>query len=74
LAAVQEGLGLTFLPCFIGDSDPILERYCDPKPIFDLGLWVLIHPELKSNLRVLAFKHFLNDALSKKQYLFEGTK
>jgi hypothetical protein len=21
---------------------PLLQRYCDPKPVFDLGLWVLI--------------------------------
>ena len=72
LSAVQSGLGLTFLPCFIGDNDPLLKRYCEPDPIFDLGLWVLIHPELKNNLRILAFRNHLIDAIKQQQSSFEG--
>ncbi|MEX7006050.1 hypothetical protein AB2C22_33150, partial [Pseudomonas aeruginosa] len=41
IAAVRQGLGITTLPCFVGDSDPLLERV----PGTDLHpygtLWVL---------------------------------
>jgi len=30
LSAIKEGLGISFLPCFLGDADPLLERYCEP--------------------------------------------
>ncbi len=72
LSAVRESLGMTFLPCFIGDTEPLLERYCDPEAKFDLGLWVLIHPELKHNARVLAFRNHLIQAVEQQHQLFEG--
>jgi DNA-binding transcriptional LysR family regulator len=74
LSAVREGLGVTFLPCFIGDACPLLERYCEPEPIFDLGLWVLMHPELKNNARVLAFRNHLIKVVEGQRQLFEGNK
>jgi DNA-binding transcriptional LysR family regulator len=72
LSAVREGLGVTFLPCFIGDSETLLERYCDPEPKFDLGFWVLLHPELKHNARVLAFRNHLTLAVEAQHQLFTG--
>ncbi len=35
LAALREGLGVSFLPCFMGDADPLLERYCAPVAFVD---------------------------------------
>jgi len=72
LAAVQADLGVTFLPCFIGDVDPLLERYCEPEPKFELGLWVLSHPELKHNARVLAFRSYLIQSINEQRQLIEG--
>jgi len=72
LSAVRTDLGVTFLPCFIGDVDPMLERYCEPETKFDLGLWVLCHPELKHNARVLAFRKHLIQSVNKQRQLFEG--
>jgi DNA-binding transcriptional LysR family regulator len=72
LSAVKEDLGVTFLPCFIGDIDSSLERYCDPQPKFDLGIWVLLHPELKNNARVLAFRNHLIQAIDKQHQLLQG--
>jgi len=71
-AALREGLGISILPCFMGDADPQLERYCDPDPALNLGLWVLIHPDLKRTARVLAFRDHMVQAISEKQELFEG--
>ncbi|TPH12500.1 LysR family transcriptional regulator [Litorilituus lipolyticus] len=72
LSAVKAGLGVTFLPCFIGDAEPLLARYVEPKADFDLGLWVLIHPELKQNARVVAFKQHLIKAINNIRHTLEG--
>ncbi len=72
LSAIREGMGVSFLPCFMGDADPLLERYCDPDPEFNLGLWILLHPELKRNARVLAFRDHMIKCIDEQSDLFEG--
>lgn len=72
LSAIREGLGISILPCFMGDVDPLLERYCEPDPNCNLGLWVLLHPDLKRTARVLAFKDYMVKAIDKQKSLFEG--
>ncbi len=72
LSAIREGLGVSFLPCFMGDSDPLLERYSEPDPLHDLGLWILLHPDLKRTTRVLAFRDHMVKAIKQQQDLFEG--
>jgi molybdate transport repressor ModE-like protein len=67
LAALHEGLGVSYLPCFVGDADARLERYCKPDARHDLGLWILLHPESKSNARLSVFRKFVADALKKEQ-------
>ena len=71
-AALREGLGVSILPCFMGDTDPLLERYGDPDPAYNLGLWVLLHPDLKRTARVLAFRDHMVQAINAKKALFEG--
>jgi DNA-binding transcriptional LysR family regulator len=73
LAAIREDLGVSYLPCFMGDSDPLLERYCDPDPAHNLGLWVLLHPDLKRTARVLAFRDHMVNSIDEKRALFEGS-
>jgi len=72
LSAVRADMGATFLPCFIGDVEPLLERYCEPEDKFELGLWVLSHPELKHNARVSAFRKHLIQSVNMQRQLFEG--
>ena len=74
LAALREGLGVSFLPCFMGDTDPVLERYCDPDSANNLGLWILLHPDLKHTARVLAFRDHMNELIYEQKDLFEGNK
>jgi len=71
-SAIREGLGVSILPCFMGDPDPLLERYGDPDPAYNLGLWVLLHPDLKRTARVLAFRDHMVQAINEKKDLFEG--
>ncbi|MCP3667726.1 MAG: hypothetical protein GY696_35415 [Gammaproteobacteria bacterium] len=56
----------------MGDTDPLLERYCDPDLAYNLGLWVLLHPDLKRTARVLAFRDHMVQAINEKKELFEG--
>ncbi len=72
-SAIREGMGVSILPCFMGDADPELERYCDPDPAYNLGLWVLLHPDLKRTARVLAFRDFMVQAVKEKKSVFEGS-
>lgn len=73
LAAIREGLGVSYLPCFLGDADPLLERYCEPDPQHDLGLWILLHTDLKRTARVTVFRDFMIQSIQKQRKLFEGT-
>lgn len=71
-AAIREGMGVSILPCFMGDADPLLERYAEPDPAYNLGLWILLHPDLKRTARVLAFRDHMVQAMNEKRDLFEG--
>ncbi|MEJ2395465.1 MAG: LysR substrate-binding domain-containing protein, partial [Candidatus Thiodiazotropha sp.] len=72
LAALREGMGISILPCFMGDPEPCLIRYSEPKPEWDLGLWILLHPDLKRTTRVLAFRDYMMEAIKAQRHLFEG--
>ncbi len=72
VAALRQGLGVSYLPCFIGDTEPTLERYCEPEPEFDLGLWILMHPESRNNVRILTFRNYIINAIEQQQNLFAG--
>jgi DNA-binding transcriptional LysR family regulator len=63
LAAVRQGLGISTLPCFVGDADPLLVRV----PGTDLHmygtLWVLTHGETRKTKRVRLFTEFISRRL-----------
>jgi len=72
VSALREGLGVSYLACHIGDSEPTLQRFCEPDSQFNLGLWVLVHPESKTNLRFMAFRDFMIAAIQAQQQQFTG--
>lgn len=71
-AALRAGLGVSYLPCFMGDRDPSLMRYSDPVDAHNLGLWILLHPDLKKTARVLSFRDHMISSISEERDLFEG--
>jgi DNA-binding transcriptional LysR family regulator len=71
--AVEQGLGIGPLPCFIADQRPGLVRLLPPNPDFATGLWVLTHPDIRHVPRVRAFMDFCSAELVRKRALFEGT-
>jgi molybdate transport repressor ModE-like protein len=74
VSAIKQDLGVSYLPCFMGDSDPELERYCKPDPAHNLGLWILLHPDLKNTARVLAFRDHMVNSIEVERDLFEGNQ
>ncbi|MEM1418897.1 MAG: LysR family transcriptional regulator [Myxococcota bacterium] len=66
-AACVAGMGLTFLPCFLGP--PELRR-TDPVPMFDI--WVVVHQDLRRTPRFRVFRDAMVEALKAKRDRLEG--
>ena len=64
IVAVRQGLGMTTLPCFVGDADRLLARV----PGSDLHehgtLWLLTQGETRKTKRVRLFTEFLSHRLA----------
>lgn len=73
VAAIKEGLGVAYLPCFLGDNDPALVRFRQPEEQHDLGLWLLYHRDLRTNKRVTLFREHMMREIKDITNLFEGT-
>ncbi len=68
---VEGGVGLSVLPCFLGDPNPRLSRVGDYMS-GGTWLWVLTQPELRRTARVRAFAEWVQDLLVGDRELFEG--
>ena len=72
IAAVRQGLGITTLPCFVGDPDPLLTRV----PGADLHmygtLWLLTQGETRKTKRVRLFTEFVSGRLAAHAPLLAG--
>jgi DNA-binding transcriptional LysR family regulator len=72
IVAVRQGIGMTTLPCFIGDADPLMVRV----PGTDLHmygtLWLLTQGETRKTKRVRLFTEFLSRRLAAYAPLFTG--
>jgi DNA-binding transcriptional LysR family regulator len=70
--AVEQGLGISHLPCFIGDARPGLVRLGPPNPEFSAGLWLLTHPDMRHSPRVRVFLDFIAGEVAKQRKHIEG--
>lgn len=52
--AVQDGLGVSLLPCFLGDADPGLVRVLAPPPALAEDIFLLLHQDLREVAAVRA--------------------
>jgi len=72
--AIEQGLGIGHLPCFVGDTRPGLARLGAPDPEFATGLWLLTHPDLRQSPRVRVFLDFLAAEIGKQRKMIEGQR
>ena len=70
--AVEAGIGIGHLPCFIADPRPSLVRIGPRDPAFGTALWLLTHPDLRHSPRVRVFLDFLAVEIGKIRRLVEG--
>jgi DNA-binding transcriptional LysR family regulator len=64
IAAVRQGLGITTLPCFVGDADPLLARVPDTDLHMHGTLWLLTQGETRKTKRVRIFTEFISRRLA----------
>lgn len=70
--AVQNGLGLGTLPCFVGDRIPGVVRIPGCEPYGNYSVWMLSHPDLRDAARHREFRRFIVALFEKRQQVFRG--
>lgn len=60
IAAVRQGIGITTLPCFVGDANPILTRVPDTGLHLYGTVWLLTQGEARKSKRVRLFTEFMS--------------
>lgn len=70
--AVEAGIGIGHLPCFIAGSRPVLRRIGQLNPEFGADLWLLTHPDLRHAPRVRACLDFLAAEIARSRAFIEG--
>ncbi len=63
VAAVRQGIGMTRLPCFVGDADPLLARAPGLEPRLNGSIWILTQGETRKTKRVRLFIEFVSQRL-----------
>lgn len=66
LAAVRAGIGLTVLPCIVGEEDPELVRCFPPRPGHGRRLWLLTHDRVRHSPPVRTVIDFLYGRLKQR--------
>jgi DNA-binding transcriptional LysR family regulator len=64
IAAVREGLGITTLPCFVGDLDPLLARVPGTELHMYGTVWLLTQGESRKTKRVRLFAEYVSRRLA----------
>lgn len=72
IVAVRQGLGLTTLPCFVGDADPLLARVPGTHLHMYGTLWLLTQGETRKTKRVRLFTEFVSRRLAAYAPLLAG--
>lgn len=71
--AVEAGLGIGYVPCFIADACPALVRLAPPEPAYGNDLWLLTHPDLRHAARVRVFLDFMAAEIIRRRIFLEGS-
>ena len=72
VVAVRQGIGITTLPCFVGDADPMLVRVPGTFLHMHGTLWLLTQGETRKTKRVRLFTEFVSGRLAAYAPLLAG--
>jgi DNA-binding transcriptional LysR family regulator len=72
IVAARQGIGMTTLPCFVGDADPLLVRAPGAHPHLGGTLWLLTQGETRKTKRVRLFTDFVSRRLAAYAPLLAG--
>ncbi|WP_167685828.1 LysR family transcriptional regulator [Parasedimentitalea denitrificans] len=72
LAAVRAHMGLTILPCFIGDADRTLTRAQGCETEHYGKLWILTHGDTRISKRIRVFSNFIKQRIKLHSELLVG--
>jgi DNA-binding transcriptional LysR family regulator len=70
--ATKAGMGISMLPCFLGDRDPDLRRAPPGDCEIRHPIWVLTHEDLRSAARIKVFTDYISNAIRSHRELLEG--
>jgi DNA-binding transcriptional LysR family regulator len=72
MEACLRGMGVSVLPCFLGDANPDLERISPYTSEHKFDLWVLSHPDMRENKKIRTVFRFITERLEAKRGLIQG--
>jgi DNA-binding transcriptional LysR family regulator len=70
--AVEGGIGIGALPCFLADCRPALVRLTQPDATLASSLWLLTHPDLRDAPRIRPFMDFMAAGIAAERDRLEG--
>jgi DNA-binding transcriptional LysR family regulator len=71
--AIRAGTGRGVLPCYVGDSHPLLERLTPPIPELAATYWMIVHRDLRRAPRVRAAIEWVRQVFTEQRDLIAGT-
>ena len=74
VAATRNHLGLSRMPCYVGDSEAGLLRLDIALTPSDWGVWILSHVDLRTTARVRVCREFLLEIIEEQRPLIQGEK
>jgi len=71
--AVRAGIGVGLLPCYMGDTDPLLERMTPPVSELGAEYWVIVHRDLRRAACVRAVIDWIRRLFDERRDELAGT-
>lgn len=72
IGAALANMGMTMLPCFLGDKTQGLKRIPKATPALNHDIWLLSHPDNREVTRLRRFREFVVALFESKQDLMAG--
>jgi molybdate transport repressor ModE-like protein len=73
VSALQAGLGIAMLPCFLGDAESDLQRCLPPVAELNSETWLVTREDLRHTPHVRAFTDFIAAYVQRLRVQFAGT-